>query len=466
MLSLLRLIPWQTLMVALQAGEDPAPAEITDPADETKAASEAEGEGMDGEVPVGEAPELPADAPAETLPVETPPVETLPAEPPVHKSSDPIEALSDTAETATEAASQMLSWIGSGQREALIAVALITGLTILQWFIRWGVLKGIVRIPRVDDYSITAVIQRVIKRIHVYFMVAVAFAITDAVLALPAAVSGFVKIVVVLASVLQLAEMVQEFAVSAIQRNVHRNTSDAVALASAYNVIKWFIMVVVWSIALLLILSNIGTDVTALLAGLGIGGVAIGFAAQGVFRDVFSSLSIVIDKPFQVGDMVRYNDTWGAIEEIGLKTTRIRARSGEQIVISNTNLLDCEIHNMARMARRRIETGFGVIYQTDPALAEQIPDIVAEVVKSVQGVEFERCGMSGFGPSSLDYDVSFFSLHPDYNRSMAARSRVLLALLAAFKKFGIEFAYPTQTLFIEGVEQPAEPIRAIFKQQS
>lgn len=463
MLSLLKFIPWQLLMTAFQADEDPAPEGAETKPDETVANSE--GEAVEGEAPTGDGTELPEDAPVESTPVETVPVDTLPAEPPVHKSSDPIEALTDTAETATEAASQMLSWIGSGQRDALIAVALITGLTVLQWFIRWGVLKGIVRIPRVDDYSIAAVIQRVIKRIHVYFMLAIAFAITDAVLPLPAAVSGFVKVVVVLASVLQLAEMVQEFAVSAIQRNVHRNTSDAVALASAYNVIKWFITAVVWSIAILLILSNIGTDVTALLAGLGIGGVAIGFAAQGVFRDVFSSLSIVIDKPFQVGDMVRYNDTWGAIEEIGLKTTRIRARSGEQIVISNTNLLDCEIHNMQRMARRRLETGFGVIYQTDPALAEQIPDIVADVVKNVQGVEFERCGMSGFGPSSLDYDLSFFSLHPDFNRSMAARSRVLLALLAAFKKYGIEFAYPTQTLYIEGVEQPAEPIRAIFKQQ-
>lgn len=443
MLSLIRSIPWQALFLRGQADEDVAP----------EVAAGAEGV-VDGEV---------VDPVLETVVID--PVITEPIVPEaVQRTVDPIEALSNTAETATEAATELVTWIGSGQRDALIAVALVVLLTIAQWFLRWAVLKGIVRLPRVDDYSITALFQRVIKRFHLYFMLAISLAIVDALILLPSAISVSVKVFFVLAAVVQLAEIVQEFAVGAIQRNVHRSSGDTIALASAYNVIKWFIGVVVWSIAILLILSNIGTDVTALLAGLGIFGVAIGFAAQGIFRDVFSSLSIVIDKPFQIGDMIRYGESWGAIEEIGLKTTRIRSRSGEQIIISNTILLDFEIRNMQRMVRRRIETGFGVIYQTDPELAERIPGIVSEIVKGVQGVEFDRCGMSGFGPSSLDYDMSFFSLHPDFNRSMAARSRVLLALLHGFKEQGIEFAYPTQTLYIEGVNEPKDAVTAIFKE--
>lgn len=388
---------------------------------------------------------------AETAPPET---EPLPSEPePVTESvrTDPIEALSETAETATEAATDFLSWIGSGQREALLAVGLTAGITMLLWFLRWAALKGIVRLPTQDDYSIWALIRRVVGRFHVYFMLAVAFAITDAVLPLPSTVSGFVQIFFVLASVLQVAEWIQEFAIGYIRRNVHRRSGDATALASAFNIIKWFINFAIWSVALLLILDNVGADVTALLAGLGIGGIAIGIAAQGVFRDVFSSISIVLDKPFQIGDTIRYGETWGDIEDIGLKTTRIRSKTGEQIIISNTNLLEHEIHNMRRMARRRIETGFGVIYQTPPEVADRIPGIVAELVKSVEGVMFDRCSMSGFGPSSLDYALVFYSLNPDFNRSMAAQSKVLLALLRAFKEQGIEFAYPTQTLYIEGM---------------
>ena len=368
-------------------------------------------------------------------------------------SADPIEAFTETTAQATEAATEFVDWIGSGELSALIALGLVVAFTAAQWVARWAVLKGIVQLPRSDEFSFAALFQRVVRRFHLYFMVMISFALTDAMLGLPQAVSVIVKVFFVLAAILQIAEWVQEFAVSFIRRNVARSSGDARALASAFNIIKWFISVAVWSVALLLILDNVGADVTALLAGLGIGGIAIGIAAQGVFRDLFSSLSIVIDKPFQVGDTVRYGESWGVIEDIGLKTTRVRAKSGEQMIISNTNLLDYEIHNMARMARRRIETGFGVVYQTPPDLAEQVPEIVAKIVKDVPAVEFDRCGMSGFGPSSLDYQLVFYSLQPDFNRAMAARSRVLLALLRGLQAHGLEFAYPTQTLFIESLPE-------------
>ncbi len=386
-------------------------------------------------------------------PVEPVATELEPAAP--EEKSDPIEALTDTAETATEAAGEFVTWVGSGQREALVALALTIGITALLWFLRWAALKGIVRLPKSDDYSLWALLQRLVARFHVYFMLAIAVGVTDAFLQLPPSVSGFVRIFCVLATVLQVAEWVQEFAIGFIRRNVHRRAGDTTALASAFNIIKWFINVTIWSVALLLILDNVGADVTALLAGLGIGGIAIGIAAQGIFRDLFSSISIVLDKPFQIGDTIRYGETWGDIEDIGLKTTRIRSKSGEQIIISNNDLLENEIHNMRRMSRRRIETGFGVIYQTDPDMAERIPGIVAELVKGVDGVVFDRCSMSAFGPSSLDYELVFYSLNPDFNRSMAARSRVLLALLRVFKGEGIEFAYPTQTLYVEGLPEAA-----------
>ncbi|MEL6862336.1 MAG: mechanosensitive ion channel domain-containing protein [Pseudomonadota bacterium] len=370
-------------------------------------------------------------------------------------TADPIEALTETAAEATEAATEFVGWIGSGELEALIALGLVIAFTAAQWLARWAILKGIVQLPRNEDYSFADLFYRVVKRFHTYFMIMIAFAVTDAMLGLPNAVSVIVKIFFVLAAILQIAEWVQEFAVGFIRRNVARSSGDARALASAFNIIKWFISVAVWSVALLLILDNVGADVTALLAGLGIGGIAIGIAAQGVFRDLFSSLSIVIDKPFQVGDTVRYGESWGIIEDIGLKTTRVRAKTGEQMIISNTNLLDYEIHNMERMARRRVETVFGVVYQTAPDLADKVPEIVAQIVKDVPAVDFEYCGMAAFGPSSLDYDLVFYSLQPDFNRSMAARSRVLLALFRGLQEHGLEFAYPTQTLFIENLPQKA-----------
>ena len=247
---------------------------------------------------------------------------------------------------------------------------------------------------------------------------------------------------------LQAAELLQEAAISSIRRQAIRNPQDASSLASAVNLIKWFINVVIWSLALLLILDNIGANVTTLIAGLGIGGIAIGLAAQGMFRDLFSSLSIVLDKPFQVGDTVRYRDTWGDIEDIGLRTTRIRSRGGEQIIMSNTNLLEEEIHNMRRMNRRRLEMNFYLVMQTQPDVAEAVPGLVAELVKGIQGVSFDRCSLAAVGPSALDYELVVYSLNPDFNRSMAVRSRVLLALFRKFREDGIEFAYPTQKLYL------------------
>ena len=393
------------------------------------------------------------DIPQETVEPETV-VQAAPQEEVLPQKSNAIEALTDTTEKATEAASEFVTWVGSGQLEALIAVALVVGITVALRTLRWAILKGIVRLPRMDDYSLSALIQRIVKRFHLYFMFAIALMMTDTVMSLPSAVSVFVRFFFIICAVLQVAEWVQEFAVSAMRRNVHRGSGDARALQSAFNIIKYFITLAVWAVALLLIMSNVGMDVTALLAGLGIGGIAIGIAAQGVFKDLFSSLSIVIDKPFQVGDTIRYGDnSWGAVEDIGLKTTRIRARSGEQMIISNTNLLDYEIHNMARMTRRRIEIQFGFIYQTAPDLAERVPEIVVKIVKEVQAVEFERCGMSGFGPSSIDFTLVFFALQPDFNRAMAARSKVFLALFRGLQDEGLEFAYPTQTLFIEGIDK-------------
>lgn len=381
-----------------------------------------------------------------------PPGDTAPGEEP----RDVAEALTETAGEASEAARALLSWLRSGSLEALEALAIAIGIIVLLYLLRWSLVKLAERMPRRDEVSLSEAFKRIVRRFRFYFIFAIALAITDQIVPLPDTVSAFISVLLVLTGVLQIAEWIQETAISAIRRSVRRSGTDASTLASAVNIIKWFVSVVVWSAAFLLILDNVGADVNTLIAGLGIGGIAIGLASQGLFRDLFSSISIVLDKPFQVGDTIRYGDTWGTVEDIGLKTTRIRERHGEQVIISNTNLLDFEIHNMTRMARRRIETGFGVIYQTPPELAERIPGIVAETVKEVQGAEFDRCSLEAYGPSSLDYGLVFYSLNPEYNRSKALKSRVLLSVFRRFHEEGIVIAYPTQTLFIEGLSEDAE----------
>jgi len=362
----------------------------------------------------------------------------------------PLEGFGETVEVTTKAASDFTSWVTSGQREALVAItiAIVTVLVLIG--IRNALTHLVRRSKGADDHSLLAILDRIIGRFRLYFMFAMGLAVASFFVTFPSSIQAGVEVVCILAVTLQIAEWAQEAAVSSIRRSAGRAHGDTTMLLSAVNIIKWMVSTAIWSFAILLILQNLNMDVTALLAGLGIGGLAIGLAAQGIFRDLFSAMSIIMDKPFLVGDTVRFGDTWADIEDIGLKTTRLRSKNGEQIIISNTNLLEMEIRNMSRMTRRRIELGFGVIYQTPHEVAEKIPGIVAAMVKDLQGVDFDRCSMSGFGPSSLDYELIVYSLNPDFNRSMAAKSKLLLALFKLFGEEGIEFAYPTQTLFIEG----------------
>ena len=218
-------------------------------------------------------------------------------------------------------------------------------------------------------------------------------------------------------------------------------------LGSAYGIIRLLVSIALFAIAAILILHNLGVNVTGLVAGLGIGGIAIGLAAQGIFSDLFAALAILFDRPFRRGDIIKWDNTVGTVEAIGLKTTRVRAQTGEEVVIANANLLGKELHNLARLDRRRVILPFGLIYQTPPEVCAAIPEMVRGVVESCEGCKLVRCGMTGFGASSLDYELQFDVHTEELKAVFVAQSTVAIAMLKAFNEAGIEFAYPTQTSF-------------------
>lgn len=378
--------------------------------------------------------------------IQSPPA--TPDAPDAPPADAPLERVTDVADTTSNALVGFIDWVTSGERDALVALAATLALIAMFYAIRQGILMLLPKLPERDRHSVSALLKRLVRRIRSYFIIVAALWIAERTFGFPDAVAAGIEILFVLAAVIQVAELVQEVVVSLIKRSALRNPGDAATLASAVNILKWLASVVIWSVALLLVLDNIGADVTALVAGLGIGGIAIGLAAQGIFQDLFSALSIIFDRPFQRGDFITYGDTLGEIEDIGLKTTRIRSLDGEQIIISNTNLLDLEIHNLARMPKRRVVTGFGLIYGTDPDLAERAIEVASEIVRDTPGAEFDRCNMIGFGASSLDYELIFHSLNPDYKRARALTSKILLKIFRRFREEGMDFAFPTQTLHI------------------
>ncbi len=216
--------------------------------------------------------------------------------------------------------------------------------------------------------------------------------------------------------------------------------------------VKWIaalINAVIWVVALLLFLDNLGIKVTTLVAGLGIGGIAIAFAANAILQDLFSFVTIFFDRPFEIGDFINVDGLSGTIEHIGVKTTRVRSLSGEQLIFANTDLTNSRIRNYKRMESRRIAFGIGVTYDTPAAKLRNLPPMIKKIIESMENVRFDRAHLKEFGDFSINFEVVYYVLSQDYNLFMDVQQAINLAIKDAFDEHDVEFAFPTQSIYIE-----------------
>lgn len=234
----------------------------------------------------------------------------------------------------------------------------------------------------------------------------------------------------------------------AVEREVRRRVADDAAAATTLAGLSYLARFALWTVLVLLLLDNLGVRVTALVAGLGIGGVAVALALQNVLGDLFASLAITLDKPFQIGDFIIVDQYLGTVEHIGLKTTRIRSLWGEQIVFSNNDLLQSRIRNFKRMAERRVVFTVGVVYQTPYDKLVRIPQLLREVVERQPNVRFDRAHFKEYGDSALVFEVVYYVLDPDYAVYMDTQQAINLEIFRRFEEEGIEFAYPTRTVYV------------------
>ncbi len=212
----------------------------------------------------------------------------------------------------------------------------------------------------------------------------------------------------------------------------------------AMSVLKVF----VYTFGSVLILDNLGVNVTALITGLGISGIAVALAAQRILGDLFNYFAIIFDKPFEEGDFISFNNFAGTVEHIGLKSTRIRSLSGEEIVVSNTSLINEYIQNFKRMNNRRVVFKIGVIYETPMEKLKRIPQIIKTIIDGINGATFDRCHFVNFGDFSLDFETVYYVEDSDYLRYMNIHQEINLKITEEFNKEGIEFAYPTQLIYL------------------
>ena len=251
--------------------------------------------------------------------------------------------------------------------------------------------------------------------------------------------------------IVQVGLWLGSFLREVVARYAERKTTDRSTLTNAMSLVQVFINIAVWSIVALVLLSNLGVDVTALVAGLGIGGIAIGLAAQSIFADLFASLSIILDRPFMRGDFVVFGDHMGTIERIGIKSTRIRSLSGEQIVVSNANLLKETIRNYQLLYERRAQFRLAVSYATPADKAAAIPGLLRDAVTARQKTRFDRAHFKEFGENALIFEVVYIVLDPDYRVFMDVQQEINLEIMRAFAVEGIEFAAASRTFTIDQV---------------
>lgn len=298
-----------------------------------------------------------------------------------------------------------------------------------------------------DRLSLAAIVWRTLAKTGHFFILMIAAKIVVSVGEAPPLLSGFINLLFTLAAALQVAIWVREIILGIVERRAIDETDESSeTLSNAMTLIRIVVSVVVFAIAGIVVLDNLGVDVTGLVAGLGIGGIAIGLAAQGIFSDLFAALSIIFDKPFKKGESISFDGMTASVEKIGLKSTRLRSVFGEEIIVSNTNLLSKELINYTRLNFRRTRYGIGVIYQTPPEKARGIPALLKEIVEGEGGV-FVRSGFVGFGDSSINFELDFDIMSAQYDVVYEARHRIGLAILQRFNEEGLEFAYPTQTTF-------------------
>jgi len=295
-----------------------------------------------------------------------------------------------------------------------------------------------------------------VRRTRRFFFIVVGLYAASLVVSLPPAWDRVFATLVLVAFLLQVAfwgSGVISFWLARYARK--KMEEEDAATATTIRALGFLANMVLWVIIVLVALDNMGIRVTSMIAGLGLGGVAIALAVQNVLRDLFASLSIVLDKPFVLGDFIIVGEHLGTVERIGLKTTRVRSLSGEQLVFANDDLLNSRIRNFKRMFRRRIVFSIGVTYQTPYEKLKEIPGMIREIVEQQENTEFDRAHFAEYGDFSLRFEVVYNVLVPDFAVYRDIQQAINLELYRRFADEGIEFAYPTQTVFLQRPEPAA-----------
>lgn len=336
-------------------------------------------------------------------------------------------------------------------RMVVASIVVFVVLTFFFWLLRIVILQRAKMLANKTAGTFDDVVVDAVQNVRAWVYTIVALYASLQFFTLPDLLDKIVMGVFLFSVVWQIIEIVTQFVDYFVTRFLEKDEDGDGMVdpnsAMASNMVTLISRITLWSLGVLFVLSNLGIEVTSLIAGLGIGGIAIAFALQGVLGDLFASFSLYFDKPFRIGDFIVVGTDKGTVEKIGIKTTRIRTLQGEELVVSNTEITSARVQNFKKMRERRVSTQFGVTYETPQDKLREIPGIVTRIFESLNGVRLDRVHFTSFGDFALIFEVVYFVDTSDYKEFLDIQQQFNFDLMERFAELGIEFAYPTQTIY-------------------
>lgn len=339
--------------------------------------------------------------------------------------------------------------LGNAVRAWLVAGIILFTVLAGLWVAKRLGIRYLSRLARQTATQLDDLLVDLLSRTRIVFVLFVALFAATFALHLPPEHVRLVRTAAVIAFLLQCALWGNQIVTYGLARYLRvRGAEDAAGLTMV-TTLGYVARGLLWVMLLLLALDNLGIKVTGLITGLGIGGVAVALAAQEVLKDLFASLAIIMDKPFLIGDSIWVDQFQGQVEHIGIKTTRLRSVSGEELIFSNSDILNSRIRNFKRMEERRVVLHLGIVYDTREDKLAAIPQIVTEILATKPSARLDRVHFASFGESSLNFEIAYYVEDPDFKLFMGLQHEVNLAIVRRFRQEGIDFAYPTRTLKVE-----------------
>jgi len=311
------------------------------------------------------------------------------------------------------------------------------------------VIRKLSKLAAVTETKIDDLFVCMLKQTNAFIVFILSVSIASTIITLSPFIAGLWQKVVTLILLLQAGLWASAGINFAFNQSIQKRKEQDASGTTTIKFLGFIARFILWIIVLLLVLDNVGVNITGLVAGLGIGGIAVALAVQNILSDLLASLSIVLDKPFVIGDLIEVDSLSGTIEYIGLKTTRVRSINGEQLIFSNNDLLKSRVRNYRRMSERRIVFSFGVAYQTPVEKLKDIDKIIRDIIEKTQNTRFDRVHFKEYGDSSLNFEVVYFVTNPDYKIYMDVREMINLEIFRRFGEADIEFAYPTRTIYLQ-----------------